>query len=248
MKGYPRRTVSHVYDGRTRKVLIADSLGEAWYDHDWPQLAEIKELKQARLKPGARVFDLGAHQSVVAMMLADAVGDTGQVVALEANAHNVAVSMTNRDLNSLSQLTIIHAAVADRDGTITFSERLNGFIADSDQSWGQVTVDSVTIDTLAARHGKPDVVFLDVEGAEVMALTGANQTLARGADFFIEVHVNAGLEKMGGSAARVLEFFPSERFSLLVKNEETEDFRPYQGPGDPLLKDRFFLLAIERIA
>ena len=37
-------------------------------------------LGQHQLKQGARTFDIGAHQGVVGLQLADRVGPTGQVV------------------------------------------------------------------------------------------------------------------------------------------------------------------------
>jgi len=88
-------------------------------------------------------------------------------------------------------------------------------------------------------------VFLDVEGAECMALAGAARTLASGADFFVEVHVGCGLEALGGSIPKVFECFPAERFELFGRAEEDTDFRPIS-PSDPLTAKRFFLLALAR--
>ena len=61
-------------------------MGAGWYDHDWPELPEIALLKQHGLRPGARVFDIGAHQGVVALMLSKTVGPEGFVLAVEASA------------------------------------------------------------------------------------------------------------------------------------------------------------------
>jgi hypothetical protein len=133
-----------------------------------------------------KVFDLGAHQGIVALMLAREVGVSGHVVAFEPNPHNAAAAAKNRELNGMPQ---------PDDGTW-------------DQ--GRLDVDSVTIDGLADRFGISDVVFIDVEGAEVLALAGASRVLASGADFFVEVHVACGLEKLGGSVDQVLSYFPEE--------------------------------------
>src|SRR5437868_6156695 len=91
LAGYRPRRVRHTYGGTPLEIELADPLGAAWYDRDWPALPEIELLSRHRLRPGARVFDLGAHQGVVALMLAQAVGPDGQVVAVEASPHNVAV-------------------------------------------------------------------------------------------------------------------------------------------------------------
>src|SRR4051812_9218724 len=84
---YPRRVVQHEYAGRRMRVMIGTGYGER-YDGNWGELGEIAVLKQHRLRPGARVFNLGANHGVIALMLADAVGTDGQVVALEADPVN----------------------------------------------------------------------------------------------------------------------------------------------------------------
>ena len=127
---YNCRVVQRVYAGFPLQVYLADPLGEGWYDHDWPRMPEIELLQRRRLRENARVFDLGAHQGVVALILARIVGQGGMVVAVEANPHNADVCRRNRDLNQASQLTILHAAVADKHGTIVFSHQLNGQVDD----------------------------------------------------------------------------------------------------------------------
>jgi len=225
------------------KVFLADPLSEGWYDHDWPELPEVTILRRNRLRPGARVFDLGAHQGVVAMMLAHEVGTSGQVVALEALPHNAETAEKNVSLNGMSQVEVIQAAISDRSGTMTFHQRLNGSLDGGTGDQGELVVPTLTIDELAERFGMPDVVFLDVEGAECLALSSASRVVASPADFFIEVHVGQGLEKLGGSVQQVLSHFPRERYELLGRAEGDAEFRPLT-ENDPLFSDRFFLVAL----
>src|SRR5262249_47043967 len=156
--------VNHTYGGFPFRIVISDPLAQGWYDCDWPVQPEIALLSQHRLRPGARVFDLGAHQCVVALMLARTVGLQGSVIALEANSHNARVGQRNRDANEAPQLQVLHAAVAERSGSITFNEGLNGRVDDGTGEWGRVEVPAYSIDDLADKHGTPDLLFLDVEG------------------------------------------------------------------------------------
>jgi FkbM family methyltransferase len=237
------RFVRHRYGSGPLEVYLADPLAEGWYDRDWPELQEIAWLRKSRLVGGARVFDLGAHQGVVAMMLAREVGDNGQVVAVEPHPHNVAAARRNHERNGFRNIVTVPAAVADRPGRLVFSERLNAQLDDGTGSEGRLTVEAVTIDDLAARFGPPDVVFLDVEGAECRALDGAAEVLRARPDVFVEVHVGYGLEKLGGSVERVFSFFPAGDYQLFGRAEADADFRPVT-PADPLTRDRFFLLAL----
>src|SRR5690606_15846278 len=81
IRRFPRRIVEHIYGGHRLTVAIVDPLSAGWYDRDWPVLPELHELAQSRLRPGARVFNLGAHHGVIALMLAREVGTTGEVIA-----------------------------------------------------------------------------------------------------------------------------------------------------------------------
>src|SRR5829696_6377206 len=96
---YRDRQVRHIYGGVSLNIHLADPLAEGWYDRDWPELPEIALLRRHKLKPGARVFDLGAHQGVVALMLAKEVGPKGLVVAVEGYTHNAAICLKNKNLN-----------------------------------------------------------------------------------------------------------------------------------------------------
>src|SRR5262245_32903595 len=98
LNAYPRRVVRHEYGGFPFEVVITDPVGADWYDHDVPLPPEVPLLRRGRLRTGARVFDLGAHQGVVALILARIVGAGGQVVAVEAMAHNARCAEENRAL------------------------------------------------------------------------------------------------------------------------------------------------------
>ncbi len=230
----------HRYGDRELVIHIADPLARGWYDHDWAAGTEMAALRRGgRLRAGARVFDVGAHQGVVALMLSDIVGRAGRVIAVEAVAHNVRQARQNAVANAATQLDVVHAAIADTDGTLWFEDRWNGAV--SRTSGVGVRTDAVTIDTLAERYGPPDVLFLDVEGFELHALRGAARTLAEHApDLFVEVHVGAGLERFG-TVDDLLRLIPAGYERLVAPGEEGE-FVPI-AEGAPLMAERFRLVA-----
>jgi FkbM family methyltransferase len=240
---YPRRIVTHTYAGIKLRVVLADPVASSWYDCDWGVATELRRLMERRLKPGARVFNLGAHQCVVAMILAETVGREGKVLAVEASSHDAEMGERNRKLNGYENLEILKAAVGESSGRITFT--VGGHVHRGDDLEGRISIGASSIDDLAARYGTPDVIFMDIEGYEVDALRGASRVLEANADWFIEVHVGEGLEAYGGSAEEVFSFFPAQRFERMIRSEMDPDFVPLE-PRGTRLKSRFFFLAFAK--
>jgi FkbM family methyltransferase len=203
---YQARVVDHTYGGRRLRIAIEDPLAEGWYDRDWEMPKELAIVQCGALRPGALMFDLGAHQAVVALIASDLVGTSGRVVAVEAEAHNVRVARRNVELNDAANVEIVHAAVSDNSDRALFAEGLNGRMMPGTK-WGKISVDAVTIDELASRYGHPDVVLLDIEGAEAQAVRAATETIRLGTTFVIELHVGCGLEDLGGTADQTVEAF-----------------------------------------
>jgi FkbM family methyltransferase len=195
------------------------------------------------------VFDIGAHQCVVAMVLAHKVGPGGSVVALEANGHNARMGALNRDLNDLPQLRVLHAAGAARSGPITI---IDGYNAQANPEGQGVVVEGYSVDDLSSIYGPPDVLFVDVEGFEGQVLAGASKTLSRRPDCCVEVHVNGGLEQFGETAQSIIERFPERDYDRYIAGESARVegatgriFAPYAA-GSPALQERFHLLALAR--
>jgi len=241
---YGTRHVRHTFGGLPLLVELKDPDSAGWYDRDWEPLPEIEFLKDHRLVPGARVFDVGAHQGVVAMMLASRTAP-GLVVAVEGNGFNAAAAERNASLNHLENIRVVHGAAAAEPGELLFSESSNGSV--NKIAWGQTKVRAYTLDELSETYGLPDLLFIDVEGYEVEVLKGARRTLAGRPDCFVEVHTGCGLEDFGYVPADVQNFFSQQDYDLFIRQETDPAFLP-KAFDAPLPQSRFFLIALARQA
>lgn len=233
---YTRRVVEHDYAGHRLKVALTDRLAEGWYDHDWDEPAEMSLLREhGVLREGATVFDLGAHQGVVGLILARQVGESGRVVAVEAEAHNASAAKHNATLNHAHNMTVIHAAASDTTEPLLFAEGLNGHV-DQSTSIGNTRLHAVTVDSLAEEYGTPELVYVDVEGYEQKVLAGAAATLRAGAAFFIEIHDTLG--SFGGSPRAIAEMLRGYEFFTAVGSGS---YTPFDGAFPD---GRFFLAAL----
>jgi len=232
------RIVTHVFGGLPLSIHIKDRGAEAWYDHDWEQPREIQMLAGRRLRSGATVFDIGAHHAVVAMMLANVVGPTGKVLAVEANLRWSEIAEKNVALNGFENVRVLHAAIAAQSGEVKFTD--SDHVGRGERGMGGTAVKAMTVDDLANEFGCPDVLFIDVEGYECEVLRGATQTLQTRPDMFVEVHVGVGLEGFGGTVADLLNYIPPG-YEISVAEPEGE-FRPLSKSAE-VMKKRFFLIA-----
>jgi FkbM family methyltransferase len=246
IEGFAPYVTTRSYGGRELRISIEDPLAQGWYDRDWPRLAEIDLLaSRGRLGEGARVFDLGAHQCVVALMLAAEVGGSGTVVAVEATPHNAEVGRRNVALNAAldaGAVLVCHAVASSEEGTVAFTPSLNGHVGRTSYAFPTIELPAVTVDSLARTYGTPDVVFVDVEGFEQHVLGGAGRTFGARPDWFVEVHAGVGLEEQEGSVAGVLAQLEDRGYRLFVGNsEEGGPYQPLEGPPPP---GRFHVVAL----
>ena len=143
------------------------------------------------LNPGDIFLDVGAAYGVISLPLAQKVGPTGQVYAFEpARRTNTQLKQLLAD-NALTNITVIPAAIADKEGTAEFIE----YSAENQFSWATDTstladgviptmkhqtypVEIMTLDQFVAEQNIiPKAIKIDIEGFELYALYGAKEVL-----------------------------------------------------------------------
>jgi FkbM family methyltransferase len=242
VKHYVPHQVSHVYGGTSLRVELADRLAEGWYDRDWPSLPELEILRRTGLAAGCLVLDIGAHQGVLALLLAAIVGPDGRVIAIEAEPHNARAAERNCELNGANNVTVVHAAAAAEGGTLRFAEGLNGHVVQGRRPWGTVEVAAISVDDLAEQYGHPGCIVIDVEGFEASVLAGARETIRRASTLFlVEVHVGHGLDRAPQRVAAC--FGPGYRLLAAPEPSDGNPFRDYREDSF-VNQSRFFLVAV----
>jgi FkbM family methyltransferase len=135
---------------------------------------------QRFLRPGDVLYDVGAHTGLFTLLGARLVGAGGQVVAFEPLPANLNCLRRHLALNRLGNVAIVTAAVGARPGRASFQPAGNtymGRLADE----GSITVDVTSLDATLWTEGlrAPNLIKIDVEGAEVGVLEGASDLLER---------------------------------------------------------------------
>ncbi|MFA6264145.1 MAG: FkbM family methyltransferase [Pseudolabrys sp.] len=244
---FNQRVVTHRYGSHVLEMSIDDRIAAEWYDKDWDLPPEIEFLSQMPIPQAGRIFDLGAHQCLIAMLLGKEVTPAGTVVSVEANRHNAAISRRNLELNGVDNVEVMHALISDVAGRgradMSFNSRarpgIGGIVGDQ--------VNALSIDDLAQMRGFPDLVYMDIEGFEIAALKGATQTLSRWCYWFIELHGDDLLGRYGARNADILGYFDFQDFAAHLCLETDTKFRPLT-EREPLPTERCFLIFAPRSA
>jgi FkbM family methyltransferase len=166
-----------------------------------------------RIGPGMTVLDIGAHVGFFAIGAARRVGPRGKVYAFEPAPETAALLERHIYLNGYrDRVEVVRAVVCDKPGSVPFyargasmaasMSRYNTETLSPEQSPAptvKIETPSTTIDQFCAeRDIAPGVVKLDVEGAELRALQGAEDLMRRGrGEVLCEIHP----EEMAGCGA-----------------------------------------------
>ncbi len=152
------------------------------------------------VKPGDTVIEVGGHIGYFSVLYAQLVGAAGRVFVFEPGDNNL--PYLRRNLAQHANAEIIEKAVSNQNGIVKFwledlsgqnnsmvenYHLLDGNIAlaglGSDVHKREVQVPSVTLDTfivqMQTKNLSPQFIKIDVEGAELLVLQGAENLLAQ---------------------------------------------------------------------
>jgi FkbM family methyltransferase len=186
--------------GRLRGVRMAldlQSEKDYWLGTYEP---ELLEAISALARPGMVAYDLGANIGYITLALAQAVGPTGAVISFEALPANVDRLRQNLGLNDFAWIVRLeHAAVVDEHGEVNFqvgpshgTGKVAGAAGRGDLHYGEaIRVRGVALDEYiyAETNPAPDLIKMDIEGGEVLALGGMRRTLGEARPLMlVELH------------------------------------------------------------
>lgn len=148
---------------------------------------EITALFGRLAQPGWTVLDVGANAGYFSLLAADLGGPRSHVVALEPQQRIAAMLRRTLELNADAGIELVEAACGDHDGRValvTPTDPRNSGLATlrAGQLTGpMVLVPILRLDRFCAEHGLvPDLMKIDVEGAEEAVLHGSETLLVAG--------------------------------------------------------------------
>jgi FkbM family methyltransferase len=225
-RGYPARINNDVFR------LVYDYGSR--YDREDQQMYEsvVYRALVDSVREGMTVCDIGAHVGLLTLAAAKRVGATGHVFAFEPAPEALATLQRHIRFNGYGdRAEAIGSVVSDTDGVVPFYVYRDSMSASlgrtnldvlSPQRRSdpllkavEVRVPSVTLDRFCKdRDVKPDILKIDVEGAELRVLRGARDLLLRKRIVVLcEIHPQQ-MENCGSTLAEFKAFLQSVGYTI----------------------------------
>jgi len=228
----PSEVTANIEGYKMRLNLDDGGISRCLYSQGAREMAFMGILKEI-VKPGMTCLDLGANLGYATMYMAEGVGASGYVHAIEPDPRNLKLLKKNVALNKYGErCTVMHAAVSDVDKTIELwlsaHPNLNS-VKEAEHSLEKIEVPAISLATFFKDIAKPNVIKMDIEGHEVKVFEG-------GYEFFKEqswpcallVEVHPG-------------FYDSENdFRAILEKYLSIGFRPEYVVATPVPDPPFF--------
>jgi FkbM family methyltransferase len=152
--------------------------------------SDLFDFAREFVRPGNVVWDVGANLGLFTLSAAQRAGASGRVVAVEADMWLVGLLRKSASIQPRTSacIQVIPAAISNALAIAQFNiaqrGRASNFLSGAEgstQTGGvreTVSVVTVTLDWLLEQGVAPNVLKIDVEGAELSVLEGARRVLA----------------------------------------------------------------------
>lgn len=188
----------------------------------------IRIFKES-LEEGATVVDIGTNIGYYTIIAGKKVGPKGKVFGYEPNMDSFNLLQRNILINNFENITSINLALSNILGerTLYFGDnKCTHSFADNRKTGKNEVVSTDTLDNSLKKYGSPkiDVIKMDIEGAEILALEGMAETIERSPrlTIFTELYPKA-IRRLGRSPVEFLEKMRDFGFSISVIDEDRKD-------------------------
>lgn len=211
-----------IIDNQKFSVPYTNSLFFSYYQNVYEP--SVSSLFCSLIEKGMTVVDVGANLGYYTLLAAKRVGDNGLIIAFEPNPFMFDLLQENIRINGWKNVQAFQLAVSDSEGKRQFNLPKLNVAAASFTIWNEndvaesITVNAVSLDCFL--QVDPDIIKIDVEGAELEVLRGMREILVKGkVKVMCEVHP-AQLSSLGYSVKEIEEILNQYNYNIYLISEE----------------------------
>lgn len=149
--------------------------------------AALQGVLSELVKEGMVLYDIGANIGYISLMMARLSGKQGRVFSFEALPANLQRLKENISLNDMeSVIQALPRAVIDKTRPVRFLAHSStsmgkaaGSAGRAEEYKAEITVEGLALDDFVfkQRRPSPDIIKMDIEGGEVLAIKGMKRLL-----------------------------------------------------------------------
>ena len=197
-------------------------------DYEFDSEKNEQKLVRTLVKPGMTVFDVGAHLGKYTKLFSLLTGETGKVIAFEPTKESFTKLQSSVKELNLINVELINKAVYSKDCNVLFYQ-----FPEKYSSWNSVglprmnnpedvskvveikkkeEVEAVSLDSFCRLNNVTEIDYLkvDVEGAEIFALAGAEELLRNKKVKYLQFEISQKmLEGLNTEASYVFQYLNS---------------------------------------
>ena len=185
-------------------------------------------LVRKTIEKGMTILDIGANIGYYTIMMGNYAGEEGSVFAFEPEQNNFRLLEKNIQLNSMSNVYPIQKAIADKNGTVNLfinrGHRGDHRIFDSGDKRAFIEVEQTSIDEFTKGMDRVDLIKMDIQGAEYLALKGMEKTIKKNPDLVIVTEFSPHhLKKSGADPLKFLNKLETSGFIIQLIDENKRE-------------------------
>lgn len=188
--------------------------------------AEEGNLLRSLLRDGSTFLDIGAHVGYFSIMAAREVGPSGLVISVEPARSNYALLLANLFRHGVTNAEPINAAAWRDVGRLNLvrspynsgDHRIASRVAGHTEA-----VQAVALDKVLPSTASVDVLKIDIQGRDHVAMEGMTNTIQRSRPVVLVEFWPHGIRDFGDDPTDVLDFYRQHGFLIRVLEDGQVD-------------------------
>lgn len=191
------------------------------------------------IKPNMTIVDVGVNKGYYSLLFAKLMNDKGKVLSFEPNPDNCFWIRKSIEVNGYKCIKLYQCALSDKEGLATF-------YLGKKSGWGslfysssarpdrkKITVKTRKLDDILDEEGIDgiDLIQIDVEGADLLVLKGAKDTLKKSKNVKLTMDIDVRSKE---ERKQLFEFLTSCGFQIFNVGKELKHTKKIDEVGEEI--------------